>query len=505
VTASGSSGRERWPAVTDLFARALERPVDERETFVRRAAGGDATMAEEVLSLLDAHQRAGDFMARPPVAAAPGDGDHERPSAGQHVGHYRILGVLGEGGMGVVYLAEDTRLRRTVALKAVAPALAGDATRTERLRREARAAAGLTHPNIATIYALEEIDGRLYIGSEYVPGTTLRDELARGPLPVARVLDTALALASALVAAHGRGVVHRDLKPENVIRTPDGVVKVLDFGLAQVTDAGADAADLTADGGVFGTPAYMSPEQIRGGAVDGRSDIFSLGVLLFELATGATPFAGPTPAATLARILQDDPSPAALDSAADPVALDRLRAIVLRCLRKAPEDRFQTAGEIVAALDPRHAAVRTLPSAGRPPARGSLWWWQFHQTATILAYALLMVPAWVVRHEAPGPLGMGLFLGGLASAIVSASLRLHVWFAVRQLPQAWRVQIVRTRSARAIADGLFAGVLLLEGLRSTGVDDRAAGLFVAAAAAVAVSFVVVEPATTRTAFGPQSS
>ena len=200
----------------------------------------------------------------------------------ERIGHYLIRGVLGEGGMGVVYLAEDSRLGRTVALKAVAPQYVGDPARRERLRREARAAASLQHPGIATVFALEEIDDHLYIAGEYVPGETLRDELARGPLTPARAVETMLAIARALAVAHERGVIHRDLKPENLMRTPAGDMKILDFGLARVHDPVSTDATLSAEGSVLGTPAYMSPEQIRGKTVDGRADLFALGVVLYS-------------------------------------------------------------------------------------------------------------------------------------------------------------------------------------------------------------------------------
>ena len=207
--------------------------------------------------------------------------------------------------MGVVYAAEDQRLRRTVALKALTPEYTRDPLRRERLTREARAAAALLHPAIATIFALEEIDGELYITSELVRGRTLREELRDGPLAASQLLPVLLTIATALSAAHEHGIVHRDLKPENIIRRDDGQIKVLDFGLAQrpsTTDAPASTR-LTEVGSALGTPGYMAPEQLSGKEVDARADIFAFGVLVWELATGEHPF-GTDPASILARMTE---------------------------------------------------------------------------------------------------------------------------------------------------------------------------------------------------------
>ena len=197
-------------------------------------------------------------------------------AAGTDIGPYRIVEEIGRGGMGVVYDAEDTRLRRTVALKALPAEYARDPVRRERLTREARAAAALTHPSIATIYALEEHDGSLYLVSELVRGQTLRDELARGPLPPERLLPTLIELASGLAAAHAAGIVHRDFKPENIVRCLDGRVKILDFGLARLA---ANETRLTQTGTALGTPGYMPPEQLAGQDVDARTDVFAFGVV----------------------------------------------------------------------------------------------------------------------------------------------------------------------------------------------------------------------------------
>ncbi len=490
---SAPHDRERWARVTRLFGEALERQGRERESFVRGEAGTDVALADEVLSLLESHSAAGDFLEQPAAETALADASGVL-APDVFVGHYRIAGLLGTGGMGVVYLAEDTRLGRKVAIKAVAPAVADDATRVARLRREARAAAALSHPNVAVVYALEESDGRLYIVSEFVPGETLRDELARGPLSSRQVREVAHEIAGGLAAAHERGVVHRDLKPENVVRGRDGRLKILDFGLAHVAGDRSDQTSITRDGGVLGTPAYMSPEQIRGDAVDGRSDLFALGAMLYELRTGTHPFAGDTPASTLARILQDEPAPIPAE-AAD--TADDLPRVIARLLEKSPDRRFASAATLVAVLE-----GRVPPAAGGPRTSRdrALWWWQFHQAAATVSYGFLMIPMWRLRHATEGASGMALFLVALVVVVVSGALRLHGWFGARQYHEAWRDQRARGRAAVVTADVIFAATLLGSGLRLLSLDDHVASLLVAASASIVVSLLVVEPATTRAAF-----
>src|SRR5262249_22548184 len=232
---------------------------------------------------------------------------------GAVVGTYTIVREIGRGGMGRVYLATDARLGRTVALKALAPHLLRDPAQRERLRREARAAAMLSHPGICTVYALEEVDGDLFIATEFVDGRTLSEEIqSRHPRSSADVVRTAQELARALAAAHASGVVHRDLKPDNVMRTRDGRLKILDFGLARIESPRMPAGLVTQPGVVVGTPAYMAPEQINGTAVDARADVFAYGVLMYEYACGVHPFEGGSPLAVVARVLESDARPLAL-------------------------------------------------------------------------------------------------------------------------------------------------------------------------------------------------
>jgi len=269
---------------------------------------------------------------------------------GVRLGAYEILVPLGAGGMGEVYRARDHRLDRDVAIKVLPSQVASDRERLARFEQEARTVAGLNHPNIVTLFSVEDVGGVRFLTMELVEGTTLLDLVVAGGLPLARLLELAIPLTDALIAAHGSGIVHRDLKPGNVMLTRDGRVKVLDFGLAKVVHARvADAEEatrtmaVTGEGRVLGTTPYMAPEQLRGEPVDGRTDLFALGVMLYELASGRRPFQGTTPAIVMSAVLRDVPPP--LTNL--PASLDR---IVARCLEKSPADRFPSASHLREAL-----------------------------------------------------------------------------------------------------------------------------------------------------------
>jgi TolB-like protein/Flp pilus assembly protein TadD len=275
---------------------------------------------------------------------------------GETLARYRIVDKLGEGGMGEVYLAEDTELDRKVALKMLPSEMAGDPERLERFRREAKAVAALNHPNIVTIYSIEESDGTQFLTMEHVEGESLDHMLPPTGMPLSKVFDIAVPLADALATAHERGIVHRDLKPANIMVNKEGRVKVLDFGLAKLTqddaEEGADGgltqiptrmATLTGEGMVMGTAPYMSPEQVEGRAMDHRTDIFSLGVLLYELATGRRPFSSDTSAGLVSSILRDTPSSV---TEINPGLPRHLARIVQHCLEKDPEARYQSAKDV---------------------------------------------------------------------------------------------------------------------------------------------------------------
>src|SRR5262245_10495929 len=270
---------------------------------------------------------------------------------GTTLNHYRIVRSLGTGGMGEVYLADDTRLKRSVAIKILPAAVAEHADRRERFEREAQAIAALNHPNVVTIYSVERAGNVLFMTMEFVDGQTLADVMPRGGLPLRRLLSLASQIVDAVAAAHRHGIVHRDLKPANVMVTAGDRVKVLDFGLAKLREAAEDeisatlpTRELTGEGKIVGTVAYMSPEQAEGKTVDERSDIFSVGVLLYELATGERPFTGDTSLSILSSILKDTPKTL---SEINPALPRDLARIVRHCLAKDPERRYQSAQDLL--------------------------------------------------------------------------------------------------------------------------------------------------------------
>ncbi|MDQ3258913.1 MAG: serine/threonine protein kinase, partial [Acidobacteriota bacterium] len=306
---------ERWQQIREVFGSAIERAPGERASFVKEVCAGDEDLRREVESLLASYERDGSFLEQPAfrVADEIEAADREVLSAGQSISHYEVISLIGEGGMGEVYLARDERLGRRVALKLLPARFTTDRERLRRFEREAQAASKLSHPNVCTIHEVGETDeGRHYIVIEYVEGVTLRERIAGGRLlHVNGVLDIGVQIATALAAAHEAGIIHRDIKPENVIIKRDGLVKVLDFGLAKLTEhqqgvdleAATRAQVKTRTGLVMGTPRYMSPEQARGFAVDARTDIWSLGVVLYEMVTGRVPFEGETTSHVIISVL----------------------------------------------------------------------------------------------------------------------------------------------------------------------------------------------------------
>ncbi len=409
--------------------------------------------------------------------------------------------------MGVVYLAQDQRLGRAVALKAISTSVVADPARRERLRREARAAGQLAHPGIATVYALEEFGDDLFIAGEFIAGETLREEVSRGPADAARVLETALELTHALSAAHDRGVVHRDLKPENVIRATDGKLKILDFGLARMRDLPPDLAHLTDDGTVFGTPGYMSPEQIRRGHVDGRSDLFALGILLHEMLTGVHPFAGADSAATIARILESEP---ALLSGPSGGSHDTgsvrhgLVGIIRVLLRKDPAARFGSAHELLAAL----ARLRTgehasLPVMTAPWAQQAKRWWRFHQVATSVFYAAVLATTWGARQELGNAIGLPVFLFAMVAMASATTIRMHLWFAAASMPEEWAHQHARNWKWLRTADLAFVAAAVAAGLLVLNRNPILGVVLVTLGVLALLSATIIEPATTRAAFGRQ--
>jgi serine/threonine protein kinase/tetratricopeptide (TPR) repeat protein/TolB-like protein len=347
---------ERWKRVDDLLQSVLQVSPDQQKEFLRQACAGDASLEDEVQSLLSSHEKLGEFLEQPPLMTAAQDVTVTRaPEAvdslpGKTIAHYKVLRRLDQGGMGTVYEAEDLRIGRHVALKLL---LEGQGSRGKallRFQQEARAIATLNHPHICTLYEVEEYEGNPVIVMELLEGETLRERLKAGSVPLQQVLHWGTEVADALEAAHAAGLIHRDIKPANVFLTRRGAVKVLDFGLAKLSLGGMEADSpiraeegLTSLGAIPGTTQYMSPEQIRGDELDGRTDVFSLGVLLYEMATGQRPFAEKNIALTMDAVLHRQPVPPRAINFEVPPSLEQ---IITRALEKNRELRYQSATEL---------------------------------------------------------------------------------------------------------------------------------------------------------------
>ncbi len=343
---------ERLQQIDGIFQTAIELPPERRSAFLDVACANDPELRSEVESLISSLESSGDFIegSAADVAASLLASETLR---GKQVAQFQVGDTLGRGGMGEVYAATD-RMGRQVALKVLAPRLVQDRQHVTRFLQEARAVLALNHPNIVTVYDIGEADGVYYIASELIEGETLRTVLSRGRLELAQCVDIAIQACAALVAAHDKGVVHRDIKPENVMLRGDGYVKVLDFGIAKLTEQfggpgrpGAAASLETVAGLIVGTTPYMSPEQARGAAVDARTDVWSCGVLLYEMITGEIPFAGGSTTDVLARILEREPAPLASLVESTPEELQR---IVTRALMKDPDRRYPAMAEMLADL-----------------------------------------------------------------------------------------------------------------------------------------------------------
>jgi serine/threonine protein kinase len=512
--------REQWARVNELFHEGLARPAADRVSWLAGQTS-DPDVAREVLALIAAHESDGAFLESPAVAfaettAAPA----APPLIGRIVGAYEVEREIGRGGMGVVYLARDTRLGRAVALKAVSRG-GTDAIGRARLQREARAAASLAHPGIATVYALEEDGDDCYLITEYLQGRTLREELLDGPLPYGRWRLVAIAVAEAVGAAHAQGLVHRDLKPENVMRTEGGAIKVLDFGLARETTplATGMTPTITQAGALVGTPGYMAPEQIRGQPLDARTDVFALGVLLYELASGVHPFgagmssgggadAGGMIAAgdVLARIVAEAPPPLETRSALPPAAV----AVVSRALAKNPEARFADGRELAEALRALPAPALTPFPSGMPAPAGPAstlgshdlrvqeWWWMVHQASMAAFFTAVLVPAWLLwRDVEPKSLRLALRVILLFSVAAGVSVRLHLWFVARYRVGALARERRVARPWLVATNLSFVGALAVSAFVLLDTHAVTASVFLGLAVVHAVISVMVEPATNR--------
>ena len=344
---------ERWQQVKEIFDSAIKYLPEHRAVFLSQACSGDDELRSEVESLITSHEKEGSFIDEPAYHAAAEllVTDKSELPAGYSMGDYDVLSFISRGGMGEVYLAQDKRLSRKVALKLLPEVFTKDNDRLRRFEQEARAASALNHPNIITIYQIFQANSTHVIATEFVEGETLRQRLGRSPLTLSETLNIAIQIADALAAAHKAGIIHRDIKPENVMLRPDGYVKVLDFGLAKLSEqttaaVAAEAPTLqvrTGSGFVIGTAGYMSPEQARGLPVDDRSDIFSLGAVVYEMLARRKPFEGETPSDTMAAILKTEPTP--LQHIVPQLPAELVR-IVNKSLRKDREERYQVVKDL---------------------------------------------------------------------------------------------------------------------------------------------------------------
>ena len=382
---------ERWQQIETLFQAALERAPESRPAFLNEACDGDLALRREVEGLLVSFASASSFLETPPLESLGFNGNSSGSptlTIGQQLAHYEIISELGTGGMGEVYLARDTKLDRQVALKLLPVQFASEPERVRRFEREARAASTLNHPNIITIHEIGQEDGKHFIATEYIAGETLRQRLNRNRLSAPDAVDIARQIAGALAAAHQAGLIHRDIKPENIMIWPDGLVKVLDFGLAKTLsdepeipradNKGSKSTFETDPNLLIGSLNYLSPEQVRHEKLDARTDIFSLGVVLYEMLAGARPFVGASPGEVCTAILNSDPAP---------LVESPLSQIVSKALVKDRALRYQTAAELrddlAAALAPEgklesnawRRSAAALVAVAVIVALAGVWFW----------------------------------------------------------------------------------------------------------------------------------
>lgn len=344
---------ERLKQIEEIYHAALEISADKRQLFVENRCGADEVLCREVESLLSFEDSGDIFIDQSPASLAAemlAEKKQQVDFTNKKVGYYKIIKLLGKGGMGAVYLAEDTKLDRKVALKILPSEFAEDSDRMNRFVREAKSASALNHPNIITIYEIGESDGTHFIATEFIDGVTLNEFLKAQPLKFGDILDVAIQAASALDEAHHAKIVHRDIKPDNIMVRRNGLVKILDFGIAKFSespqsigeeDATAIQKPSTSPGMIIGTANYMSPEQAKGEAVDARTDIFSFGVVLYEMLSGHLPFAGKTPMEIIGAVIHKEPLPLATEVAPE------ITKIIDRCLRKDKNERYQTVRDVL--------------------------------------------------------------------------------------------------------------------------------------------------------------
>jgi len=348
----------RFQTIEEIYRAALDQEPDQISAFLETACEGDEVLRRKVEGLLTSRERAGSFIETSAVSLATKIMQNGQADllVGRTIGHYKLSESIGTGGMGDVYLATDVTAGRKAALKLLPTRFTGDAERLKRFQQEAHAVVALNHPNILTVYEIGEDHSIHYIASELIEGETLRERLAHGRMQLSEAVDVAIQVASALAAAHQAGIVHRDIKPENIMLRPDGYVKVLDFGIAKLAEREVPLSIPTVEalslvetelGSILGTVRYMSPEQACGAPVDKRTDIWSLGVVLYEMVTGHAPFTGDTPRQVMSATLEKEPPPLTSYIKHSPAELQQ---IVSKTLRKDRTERYQSVSEMLQAL-----------------------------------------------------------------------------------------------------------------------------------------------------------
>lgn len=441
---------------------------------------------------------------------------------GKQLGQYRILELLGSGGMGEVFLAQDTRLGRQVAVKVLHSHLAADEKLQQRFYREARAAATLSHPGIATLFALEEIDDIVLLTYEFVPGRTLDYFIRSETIFLPRAVRLAVQIAGALGAAHDKGVIHRDLKPKNVMLTPDDQAKILDFGLARFVGPLQDFESfdytLTTEGTLVGTVGYMSPEQLESARVDSRSDLFSFGILFYEMITGSHPFEGGSPASTIANIIHAEPASVSERNRDLP---DSLNWVIRKCLRKRPEERYQSSQDLATDLEEIYREIepskpsrphspgarQKIPSIGRfsrPPDNRARLWWKLNHLATALIYPAVCVLAWFTREWIEtllGPAyGSAHLVAILLFATITTVLRVYLLITAGLNLQALDGEVFRW-SRLILASSVMVWILLLaEAGAGISQGSATASLLFAFSLGGLIATLVAEPTIEHSAF-----
>jgi len=406
---------EQWQKVERVLQGALDLPVSDRSSFLDETCGDDQELLHEARTLLIAHDAAGEFIEEPAISRdAPVLLGGMAGEIGREIGPYKIIRRLGIGGMSEVFLAEDSRLNRLVALKILPEYFAADDARLRRFQREARAASALNHPNILTIYDIGESEGIYYIATEFIDGPTIRQLLSQNSMSTDEILDVGQQVSSALEAAHAEGIIHRDIKPENIMRRADGLVKLLDFGIAKLIEPEAFETEhdgigrtQTESGLLLGTVNYMSPEQARGLTVNERTDIWSLGVVLYEMTAGELPFKGDTRMDTIVAILEREPPPL---NVPDDNRAPLLWPVVRKCLQKKSDERFGSASELLAELqNVRKGFTESSFAIPRETAAGNFdflakrhsYFWPALGLAAVLI--ILSVGAVIYRRSAVSP------------------------------------------------------------------------------------------------------